>query len=282
MPELACVNGIFSSMEEARVSINDRGLVFGDSVYEVLHVHRGRLWAAEQHYRRLARSLKAIGLEIDLAQVRAWVEEALRRSGLEEALVYLQVTAGAAPRDHVRPSGLVPTVIVTVRHLLPMLEEMRLQGVKAITVAEHRWRRRDIKSTNLLPNVLAKEQAQQVGAYEAILVEADGTVTEGASTNVFLVHQGQLHTPPRSHSILPGITRELLIETARELGYAVHERRISLGELYQAEELFLSGTTTEALGVVELDGFPIGSGRVGPITLRLYEAYWERIRQGRD
>lgn len=282
MPEWSCVNGRFGPIEEATVPINDRGFLFGDSVYEVFHAHDGRLWAAERHYQRLERSLEAIDVGADLAPIRRWVEQTLRRSELTEALVYLQVTRGVAPRNHVFPARVKPTVVVTVRPLVTMSDAKRLRGVKAITVPEFRWRRRDIKSTNLLPNVLAKQQAIEAGAYEALFVEEDGTVNEGSSTNVFVAQSGRLHTPAKGPHILPGITRDLLVETAREIGYTVEERPVKISELFEADEVFLSGTTTEALGVVELDGRQIANGQVGPITRRLFDVYWDRIRQGRD
>jgi D-alanine transaminase len=282
MSAWCCVNGRYGPIDEATVPINDRGFLFGDSVYEVFHVHDGRLWAAERHYRRLGRSLEAIGLNADLEAIRGWVDETLRQSRLAEAMVYLHVTRGVAPRNHAFPPDLKPTVVITVRPLVAMPEAERRRGVKAITVPEVRWRRRDIKSTNLLPNVLAKQQAIRAGAYEALFVEADGTVNEGSSTNVFLVRDGALHTPAKGPQILPGITRDLLVETAREQGYAVEERTVKLSELFEADEVFLSGTTTEALGVVEVDSRRIADGQVGLVTRGLFEAYSERVRQGRD
>lgn len=282
MPEWSCVNGRYGSIDKASVPINDRGFLFGDSVYEVFHAHGGRLWVAERHYRRIENSLAAIALKADLARIRRWVDETLRQSELAEALVYLQVTRGVAPRAHAFPAQCEPTVVVTARPLISMPEAERLRGVRAITVPEIRWHRRNIKSTNLLPNVLAKQRAIEVGAYEALFVEDDGTVNEGSSTNVFLVRARQLHTPSKGSHILPGITRDLLVETACKAGYHVQERRIALPELFEADEVFLSGTTTEVLGVVNLDGRPIADGRVGPVTRALFDAYGRRIREGRD
>ena len=282
MPEWSCVNGRFGPIEEATVPINDRGFLFGDSVYEVFHAHNGRLWAAERHYQRLERSLKAIDVVVDLVPIRRWVEQTLRESELTGALVYLHVTRGVAPRSHVFPARVKPTVVVTVRPLVAMSNAERLRGVKAITVPEFRWGRRDIKSTNLLPNVLAKQQAVEAGAYEALFVEEDGTLNEGSSTNVFVAQGSRLYTPAKGPHILPGITRDLLVETAREIDCIVDERPVKISELFEADEVFLSGTTTEALGVVDLDGRQIADGQVGPITRRLFDVYWDRIRQGRD
>lgn len=273
MPEVASVNGRLSRPEEATVSINDRGFLFADGVYEAFHVHNGRMWCADEHYARLANSLAAIDLQADVEQVRAWVEAAVAESRLIEALVYLQVTRGVAPRSHVPPPGIQPTVIVVVRELVPVPAELRRQGVRVITVPETRWARRDIKSTNLLPNVLAKQQAAAAGAHEAIFVERDGSVNEGASTNLFLVDGQQVVTPPLGPSILPGVTRNHVVELARRLGFEMIERRVEREELDRAHELFLVGTTTEVLGIVEVDGQSVAGGRVGHVTQRLYEAY---------
>lgn len=278
MPEWASVNGHFSSIDEATVPINDRGLLFADSVYEVFHVHAGRLWLEAEHYRRLEASLSALEIEANVARIRVWVAETLRQSQLKEALVYLQVTRGVAPRSHLPPKKIEPTVIVTVRESHGLPAETREKGVAVITVPESRWARRDVKTTNLLANILAKRAADAAGAFEALFVAPDKTVNEGSSTNFFIVRGDEVATPAKSHDILPGISRDEVVELASKLGYQVAQRGVTLAELLAADEVFLTGTTTEVLGVVTVDGKSIGSGRVGPVTRKLYEAFDARRR----
>ncbi|MBX3413745.1 MAG: aminotransferase class IV [Pirellulales bacterium] len=278
MPEWASVNGRFSSIDEATVPINDRGLLFADSVYEVFVAYGGRLWLEEEHYRRLAASLNALGITADLRQIRAWVAETVRQSQLGQALVYLQVTRGVAPRGHLPPQDLRPTVIVTARELRTLSAETHERGVPVITTPETRWARRDVKTTNLLANTLAKRAADAAGAFEALFVNPDHTLNEGSSTNFFLVKQGEVITPPKTHAILPGVSRDAVVELARSEGLKVAERPVSRDELLAADEVFLTGTTTEVLGVVSVDGQKIADGRVGPITQRLCAAF-ERRRE---
>lgn len=273
MPDWACVNGEYVALDEAKVSINDRGLLFGDSVYEVLHAHGGRLWLKQEHLARLANSLAAISLAADVLQVERWMEETLRQSGWSEALVYVQVTRGTAARSHIAPPDIRPTVIVTARGLRGLDDEIRQRGVSVITLPEPRWARRDIKSTNLLPNLLAKQQAEANGAFEALFVEADGTVNEGSSSNVFMVQKQTVVTPLLGPHLLPGVTRACVAELASQAELPVIERAVLREELDAADEVFLTGTTTEVLGVVQIDGSTIGDGTVGPVTGRLYDLY---------
>lgn len=273
MPDWACVNGHYSPIDRATISINDRGLLFADSVYEVILSRDGKLLAGERHFARLGRSLDALGISADLRQVRGWLAETLRQSELNSALLYLQITRGTAPRAHLAPTGLSPNVIITARAWTATEPSTRREGVHAITLADPRWQRRDIKTTNLLPNILAKQAAAAAGAYEGLFVEADGTVNEGTSANVAIVLRGTIVTPPHSHRILPGVSRDVVVELARRQGLRVDERPLSREELLAAGEVFLTGTTTEVQGVTRVDETTIGSGKVGPITWRLYEAY---------
>jgi D-alanine transaminase len=283
MPELAYVNGEWMPIAEARVPIDDRGFQFGDGVYEVIRSYGGCLWALERHLRRLEHSLNAIDLTgVSLSKLRETMGELFRRGGMPEASLYVQVTRGVAPRRHVFDHATHPTVVMTVR---PQPERDALlyqEGAHAITVPEIRWARRDIKSTNLLANVLAKQQAHDRGVYEAIFVEGDGRVNEGASTNLFIVRKGSVITREHGPHILPGITRDLVVEMARELGEAVEERSFTRAEVLSADEVFLTGTGTEILGVVSVDENPIGGGQVGERTHRLFAAFRERVRAGRD
>ncbi len=283
MPDVVYLNGRIVPPSEAMIPVDDRGFLFGDSVYEVLRSYDGRLWALTRHLRRLARSLDAIDLHtITLDQARAAIEETYRASELPNALIYLHSTRGVAPRAHAYPRDLQPTVLVTVRDIAPALTTIDFNGVAAITAPDLRWRRCDIKSTNLLPNVLAKTRAHDQGVDEAILIDADGCVTEGSSTSVFWVAQNRLFTTPAGPEILPGITRELLADIARAEGIPLLAERVQLDRFRRAGEIFLAGTVHEVCPVIRLDGAPVGHGRAGPLTLQLQKAYRARIAAGDD
>ncbi len=279
MPDIAYVNGKWSLLREAQISVLDRGLLFGDSVYEVLRASGSQIIGLEEHLERLQRSLQEIFIEgIKGEEIEPLLYEALERAGYSESLLYLQITRGIAYRSHLWAPHLKPSLLITVTEHQPYPPEFYERGVKIITVPEIRWRRRDIKSTNLLPNVLAKHQADKKGAYEALFVEPDGYINEGASTNIFLLRQGTLITPPVDHRLLPGVTRQILIKKVLpSLNIPVEERNCLLEDLYTAEEAFLTGTTTEIVGIVEADGHPIGSGRVGPLTRKIHQAYRDKV-----
>lgn len=279
MPSIACLNGVFGAPETTCVPIDDRGFIFGDGVYETMRAYGGRIWALDRHLVRLEGSLREVAIPSDsMPAIRGWIEEAMDRSSLQEALVYAQVTRGVAPRVHTFSSRLVPSVLVTVRPTEAIALSVREAGVTAITVEDQRWARRDIKSINLLPNVLAKQQALDAGAFEAVLVEPDGRVTEGSTTNLFAVFGKELWTAPADHHILGGITRDLVLGLACKLSIPVREEPFSLEQLRKADEIFFSGTTAEVLGVSRLDGAAVGSGKVGAITWQLYEAFRACVR----
>jgi D-alanine transaminase len=283
MKELAYVNGVVSRVEEAVVSIDDRGLQFGDGVYEVLRTYDGRLWALERHLRRLERSLCELWIEgVAVEEVRAVVERLNVESGILDALVYIQVTRGVSARDYAWPRGIQPTFLATVRFLPPKEPANRERGVSAITYPEIRWGRVDIKSLNLLANMMAKKAAQEAGAYEALFVTREGTMTEGASTSLFLVQDDVLVTREKGPHILPGVTRELVLECASEGGIAVEERAFRLDELRSSDEVLLTGTTFGVYSVVEVDKRPIGGGTPGPVGEELLRRYMERVAEGRD
>lgn len=283
MPEVIYLNGRFVSPDQAVVSVNDRGFLFGDSVYDAVRSYDGRLWALERHMRRLARSLQAVDLTAVAADdVGGVVEEAFRRSEIPDALVYMQITRGAAPRRHAYTRDLSPTVLVTVRDMSLMPESDEHSGISAITAPDMRWRRCDIKSTNLLPNILARTQAADRGAEEAILVDADGFITEGAAMTVFCAAADRVLTTPLGPEILPSITREFVIEIAEDQGIPVGEERVPLGEFRTAEEVFLGSTTHDVCAVVQLDGKPVSDGKVGPIARRLKAGFQARVAAGDD
>ena len=283
MPEIAFLNGEFLPIDDAKVPVDDRGYQFGDGVYEIVKSYNGRLWALDRHLRRLERSLSEVGITgIAVDEVRERILETYERSGISRALVYVQVTRGVLPRRHAWTSAsLKPTLLVTVRKFQGVPDELRRSGVEVITLPEVRWGRRDIKSINLLPNVLATQKAWEAGAYEAIFVEG-GYITEGSHTNIFAVRDGRLFTPQEGPHILPGITRGLVIEMAREEGIPVEEGPLPYEALLEADKAFLTATGEEVLGVVSVDGRRIGSGKVGPMTWRLYEMFMDRVERGMD
>lgn len=274
MPAIGFVNGTFMPLEQATVSVEDRGYQFGDGVYEVIRTYRGAPFQVEAHLARLARSAEAIGLPMRYSN-REWhelVAEGVKRAGFPESKVYIQLTRGVAPRDHAFPSESRPTVVMTVRELRPLDRALCDFGVEAITLDDIRWGRCDIKSVNLLANVLARQRAKEAGVFEAIFVR-DGVVTEGSVSNVFVVRDGTLATAPEGVRILSGVTRSLVLDLARKERLPVKERAVSLEELRHADEVFLCGTTVEVLSVVRIDGQVIGTGKPGPLTNRLSERF---------
>ncbi len=282
---IAYVNGRYLRHGEASVHVEDRGLQFGDSIYEVCRVEAGVLLDEQGHLDRLEHSLAAIELPMPVARAALprIMRELIRRNRLRDGLIYLQVTRGAFRRDHPIPdSAARPTLILTARAGDPAMAAARLaQGVKIITRPDERWARRDIKTTQLLPAILAKTAAKRAGAAEAWLVDGDGFVTEGGSTNGWIVDAGgTLVTRPLSRDILPGVTRAVVLAAAREAGLAVAERKFTVAEAYAAREAFLTSASGAAVPVVGIDSRAIGDGRPGPLTLRLQGLYAERSGGG--
>lgn len=279
MSEIAFVNGRFMPLAEAMVSIDDRGFQFGDGVYEVIRTYGGRPFELTAHLSRLDRSAKALDLRQPYSH-QQWsrhILEGIQQAGYSEAKVYLQITRGVAPRDHAYPPDLSPTVVMTVREFHPLNPDGQAVGVNAITIEDIRWGRCDIKSVNLLANVLARQQAKRAQMFESILVR-DGQVTEGAVSNVCIVKGGALVTAPEGPRILSGVTRAVVLQIARQEGISVQERYFTQEELLAADEVFLTGTTVEVLGVVRVDGKTIAEGRPGPITRRLAGKFADRTR----
>ncbi len=274
MSTIACVNGRFLPISRATVSIEDRGFQFGDGVYEVVRSYGGEVFRLDAHLERLVQSARAIKLPMrySLAQWRRLIMRAYRMSGFPEAKIYLQLTRGPAPREHGFPQTVRPTVVITVRKLEPLPATLRQDGVSAITVPDLRWGRCDVKSLNLLANVLAREDARAAKVFEAILVR-EGHVTEGAISNVFAVLRGTVTTSPTDPSILPGITRAATLDLVRAEGLPLAERSFSVEELQAAEEVFLTGTTIEIVPVVSINGSKIGKGSPGPVTQRLAQRF---------
>lgn len=277
MSDIACVNGRFGPMAEAVVSIEDRGFQFGDGVYEVIRTYRGRPFALDEHLSRLERSAQALHLSLGYTrhQWTALIQEGLRLSGFPETKIYLQVTRGQAPRDHQFPDSVPPTTVLTFRELHPLDPAIHKTGVQAITLDDIRWGRCDIKSVNLLANVLARQRAKESGVFEAILVR-DGLVNEGSVSNVMVVRNGVIETAPEGHRILSGVTRAIVLELAKKEGLPVRETFVGREDLLRASEVFLTGTTVEVLPVVRIDGQAIGTGMPGPLS-QLLSRRWEAL-----
>ncbi len=259
------------------VSVEDRGFQFGDGIYEVIRTYHGQPFQLDAHLVRLERSARAIELPLpwNLKQWAAHVRDGIKRSGYAESKVYLQLTRGAAPRDHVFPASAKPTAVMTVREMRPMDPTLQASGVAVMTMDDWRWGRCDIKSVNLLPNILARQKAKQAGAFEAVFIR-NGQVTEGAVSNVMIVKASSVVTAQEGEQILSGVTRTIMLELARKEGLPVEERFATKDELLHADEIFLTGTTVEVLPVVQVDGQAIGaggSGKPGPVTQRLQAAF---------
>lgn len=278
MPNVAFINGTFVPMAEAKVSIEDRGFQFGDGVYEVIRTYKGRPFELEAHLARLDRSATALDLKQPYSH-DDWTRhilEGIRLAAYPESKIYVQITRGIAPRDHAYSDDATPTVVMTVREFHPLDRSVQVAGVEAITTEDIRWGRCDIKSVNLLANVLARQQVKQAQVFEAILVN-EGLVTEGAVSNVMVVQGGTVVTAPQGPRILSGITRTVVLDLARSEGLPVQERFVSQADLYEADEVFLTGTTVEVLAVIRVDGKIIGDGRPGPIAQRLAARFTSRV-----
>ncbi len=276
MQSLACLNGELMPVDEARVPIWDRGFLFGDAVYEVFRVYGGRLWLEEEHTNRLRRSLGEMEFPaVDLETLVDRVKRTVDACGVEDGTAYIHITRGVAPRAHAFPNPPVPpTELIVVRPYDDgATARKREAGVAVVSRPDLRWKRCDVKSTNLLANVIALESANRAGAYEALLVDAEGFVTEATHSSVLWVRRGRVEGTPNDATILPGTTRFLAHELARGEGIEVVEGRITLDDFFGVDEAFLAGTTIEVLPIVSLDGRPIGGGTPGPVARRLQAAY---------
>jgi D-alanine transaminase len=278
---LANLDGHILPLTEAKVSALDRGFLFGDAVYEVLRVYEGRPFLPDEHFARLQRSLAAVCITgVDLARLRQRMAATIAAGPFREAIVYIQITRGSAPRSHAFPPNAVPLEFLYVQEFKDPYVEARTTGTAVSLHPDIRWGRCDIKSTNLLGNVLAFQVAKEAGCTEAILYLPDGTLTEASHSSLFGFRAGQLITAPHGPAILPGVTRDLIVTLARKNGIAVVERNLHRDELSVIDELFLSGTTAEVLPVVRVDSQRIGNSKPGPMTRRLQLLFQDvRIRQ---
>jgi len=271
---VAYVNGRYVQHRRAMVHIDDRGYQFADGVYEVCEVFRGALIDEKRHLERLSYSLSELRIALPLREgaLPIVIREILTRNKIENGYIYMQVTRGVAHRDHVFPGPAIrPSLVVTARQVDPAKgDQLAQKGVSVITAPDIRWKRADIKSISLLPNVLARELAKKSGAYEAWLIDASGMVTEGAASNAWIViESGMIVTRELDHGILRGITRTTLIEMIKAQGLRVEERKFSVGEALRAQEAFITGATALIMPVVRIDGRPVGQGRPGPTALKL-------------
>jgi len=272
---IAWLNGAFLPLNEARISPLDRGFLFADAVYEVLPVYDDRPFLFNAHIGRLERSLAAIGMEPPMTRA-AWaslLQELVQRNGGGQQFVYIQVSRGAEfGRNHAPDPTLKPTIFLMASPLTLLEDQVREKGVAAVTVADERWKRCDIKSTSLLPNILAKGAAARAGATEAILL-ADGYLREGSSSAVLTVRDGAIYAPPEGPEILPSTTRALALKLAADLGIAIHIQSVTEASLREADEVMLGFATRGVLPVCQIDGSPVGTGRPGPVWTRLNEAF---------
>jgi len=284
MSRFAYVNGRFVRHGEAAVHIEDRGYQLADGVYEVWAVFDGKLADAEGHFTRLWRSLDELRIAHPMSQASLLLvlREAVRRNKVKEGLCYLQVTRGVAKRDHAFPSPAVPpSIVITAKSLDRAASEAKAaKGASVISVQENRWGRCDIKSIGLLPNTLAKQAARERGALEAWFVDDMGLVTEGASSNAWIIDaEGTLRTRDTQANILRGVTRSTLLEVVRETGLPFSEKPFTIAEAQAAKEAFITGAGSLVTAIIEVDGVKLGDGKPGPVAIGLRRSYIERARQ---
>ncbi|MBX3428949.1 MAG: D-amino-acid transaminase [Hyphomonadaceae bacterium] len=278
MSRIAYVNGAYVPLRSASISIQDRGFQFADSIYEVWAIRDGRMFDTDGHMTRLQRSLAELRITppMNEATLMVVMRETMRRNRVTDGIVYVQVSRGAANRDHVFPAANTkPTLIVTAKNLdRAAISKRAASGIKVISASETRWQRRDIKSVNLLPNVLARQAAKERGAFEAWFVDENNLVTEGTSSSAWIVDaDGVLRTRELSFDILHGITRGAVLKLAQERQMKVEERPFTMEEAKRAREAFITAASNAATAVVEIDGVAVGDGKPGPVTEALRAAY---------
>lgn len=272
------LNGQYMPIEDAKISVLDRGFIFGDGVYEVIPVYSRRAFRLAEHLKRLQNSLDGIKLANphDNAEWARIIEELIARNVGEDQYLYLHITRGVARRDHAFPSPPVPpTVFMMSNPLLCPPAELLQNGVSCITACDNRWLRCDIKAIALLPNVLLRQMAVDAGCSETILIRDNQFMTEGAASNIFVVKDGMLSAPPKDNLMLPGITYDVVLELAAANGIPFEVRKIFVAELFAADELLLTSSTKEVLAITQLDGKPIGNGKPGVMFARMYALYQE-------
>ena len=276
---LANMNGEITPLSEAKIPALDRGFLFGDAVYEVMWVNQGKMWLEKEHFIRLERSLNLIRIQgVDLVSLAARVYETITAGKFKNAIAYIQITRGAAPRSHAFPKDVKPFEFLFVQEFNDPYGEMREKGIHLLSRPDIRWEHCDIKSTNLLANVLAIQDSKEAGCQEVLFYLKDGTITESAHSSLFGVLDGILYTSPSSDLILPGITRNPLLNLIAKDGIPIREKSLQMEQLGQISELFITGTTSGVLPVVAVDKKNIGDGKPGPITRKIEKAYWDSVK----
>ncbi|XJZ26529.1 D-amino-acid transaminase [Bacillota bacterium Lsc_1132] len=278
--KFAILNGKMMERSEAKVDIEDRGYQFGDGVYEVIRIYNGKMFTVKEHLDRFYRSADNIGITVPYTkgQLTEMLNELIDKNKLGLGIIYMQITRGAAPRNHAFPLGdVAPALSAYTKEIDRPLESME-KGVRTILTEDIRWLRCDIKSLNLLGNILAKQKASEAGCFEAIQHRGED-VTEGSSSNVFIVKNGVIHTHPSDHFILKGITKDVILELCKENGIALEERIFTLEELQHADEVFLSSTTAEVMPIIEIEGKLVHDGVPGPITRQLQQSFAAAIEK---
>jgi D-alanine transaminase len=273
------LNGEFVAADEAKVSVFDRGFLLGDGVYEVIPVYQGHCFQLAGHLRRLQNSLDGVRMKnpMSSSQWQNIIEQLIEKNGGGDQSVYLQVTRGVAPRDHTFPEGVEPSAFVMSNPLKPVPEFYKTEGIKAITVPDIRWMNCHIKAITLLPNSLLRQQAQDVGAQEALLIR-DDYLTEGSASNAYAVIDGAIHTAPKDARVLPGITRDVVEQLAKQAGIAFIEQPVSEAALRKADEIWISSSTREVVPVTTLDGQAVGTGKPGPVWQQI-DALYQQFKQ---
>jgi len=267
-------NGQLMPLTEVKVSVLDRGFLFGDAVYEVIRLYDGKLFRVEDHLSRLSDSLKSLDIRnVDLEKIRTMIKATVRESGLDHALVYLQVTRGEAARTHSYPDSYMPNTLIYVTPFQNPYAKEHQEGVSAVTHKDIRWGRNDIKATSLAANCMAAEYAKQQGAMEVVFIDSAGYMTEGSHTSLFGILNGKLVTAPSSANVLPGITKRQVLELAKDIAMPLDERKIKEEEIYALDEFFLAGTPEEVISIVKVNDKQIGDGKPGPMVKKLHDAF---------
>lgn len=273
------LNGEFLAADQAKVSVFDRGFLLGDGVYEVIPVYDGQCFQLAGHLQRLQNSLDGVRMTNPYSNTewQSVCEALVNRHGGGDKALYLQVTRGVAPRDHVFPENTTPTVFAMCNPMQPVPEKYKQQGISAITVLDTRWQKCNIKAITLLPNSLLKQQAKDAGADEALLIR-DGYLTEGSASNAYAVIDGVIYTAPKDEKVLPGITRDVVLAIAKKAGIPLMEEAVAESQLTTADELWVSSSTKEVLPITQLNGNKIGQGIPGPVWQRI-DALYQQVKQ---
>ena len=281
MSRIVYLNGAFVPPEEAKISIFDRAVNFGDAVYEVAGVLEGKLVDFEHHMERYFSSLEKLSIPSPLSkdEILQAFRELVKANNIEEGLVYMQVSRGVAERDFVWEEGMKPTVFMFTQPKLTIENEVAKTGIKVCSVEDIRWARRDIKTVNLLGQVLVKQMAHDQGAYEALMIDTEGHITECGSTSFFIIADNRIITRPLSNDILPGVTRRALVSLADGKNLELVEKKFTLADAISADEAFITGASSYVIPVTQIDDSKIGDGKPGPLTLKLREIYIEHVRE---